>query len=128
MSLGLSSSSQRIAAKASSVYQNSRVDLVDAVNNEVVDLDAMEETELPEAMKTMTEQQRRGFVKEHAEKRADIQARIKELSKQRETYVAQERKRLAETQDDTLGNAVVQSIREQLGDAGFDVRTGDTAE
>lgn len=128
MSLGLSSSSQRIAAKASSVYQNSRVDLVDAVNDETVDLDAMEEAELPEAMKTMTEQQRRDFVKEHAEKRADIQARIKDLSKQRDAYVAQERKRLAETEDDTLGNAVVQSIREQLGDAGFDVRTDDTAE
>lgn len=126
--LGLSSSSQRIAAKASSVYQNSRVDLVDAVNDEAVDLDAMEEAELPEAMKTMTEQQRRDFVKEHAEKRAEIQARIKDLSKQRDTYVAQERKRLAETEDDTLGNAVVQSIREQLGDAGFDVRTDDTAE
>ncbi|MCH7510833.1 MAG: hypothetical protein IIB19_00540 [Chloroflexi bacterium] len=120
MSLGLSSNSQRIAAKASSVYRNSRVDLVDAVNDDVVDIDALEEAELPEAMQTMTDQQRRDFVKEHAQKRAEVQTRIKELSKQRETYVAQERKRLAETQDDTLGNAVVRSIREQLAEAGFD--------
>ncbi len=128
MSLGLSSSSQRIAAKASGVYQNSRGDLVDAVVNEVVKLDEVKEADLPEPMRAMSKTEREHYLQEHSEKRTEIQAKIKELSRQREDYVAQERRRLAESGDDTLGDAVVKSVRQQLLTAGFDVETQEQAE
>lgn len=44
------------------------------------------------------------------------------MSAERDAHLAQERVKLAETGAQTLGGAVVRSVREQLESAGFDVK------
>ncbi len=128
MSYGQGNMALRVASKSSSVYSNTRTDLVDAFASEAVALDKVEEADLPEAMKGMTVEEREQHVQEQSAKRAKVQAKIQTLTAERESYVAAERKRMAEDGDDTLGDVIVQSVREQLDNAGFDERTSDTAE
>ncbi len=129
MSLGRGNLAKRAASKSSAVYSNTRSDLVDAVSNEAVVLGEVEEAELPDAMKDMTDEQREHYVQEQSVKRAEIQAKIQALTGEREKYVAAERRRLADTgQDETLGAVIVRSVQEQLDEAGFDARAEDSAQ
>ncbi len=127
-SYGLASLAKRAQSKSSAVYSNSRSDLVDAVASESVALDEVKEADLPEPMKTMTQEQREHYVQEQSVKRTEVQTKIQALTAERESYVVTERKRLAEDGDNTLGDVIVRSVREQLDDAGFDVQTNDAAE
>lgn len=120
-SYGSANMAQRASSKASGVYSNTSTDLVDAVNNDAVELDKLSNADLPEAMRDLNTEERAAYVQEQTEKRAEIRARIRELTAERDAYVATERRRLAEHGGDTLGDAVVQSVREQLDGAGFDV-------
>lgn len=120
MSLGQGNLAQRVASKASGVYVNSRRDLVDAVANEVVRIDEVSDEELPEAMKPMSGDERMAYVREQSARRAEVRMKIQSLTTERGAYVAKERKRLAGDNTDTLGDVIVQSIREQLKDAGFE--------
>lgn len=121
-SFGLSNMAQRAASKSSSVYSNTTTDLVDAVGKEAVELDTLSKADLPEAMREMNEAERVAYVQQKASERAAIQARIRELNAERDAYVAKARMKLTESGGDTLGDAVVQSVREQLNGAGFDVK------
>jgi len=105
----------RAAAKAGGQYRNAGWDLVDAVAEEKVDLAKVEAEDLPEAMRDMDAAQREAYVKEMAEKRADIQKKIKELTAARNEHVAAERARLAEESGEAdLGEAMRTAVREQL--------------
>lgn len=119
---------KRAASKSSSVYNNSRNDLVDAVKNDVVSLDKVPEAELPQAMKPMSEEERVAYVDEQTAKRAEVQAKIRELTAEREKFVAKERQRLATSGEATLGDVIVKSVREQLDDAGFETGSVGRAE
>lgn len=122
-SYGSGNVAQRVYSKASSVYSNTTTDLVDAVNSDSVDLESVKEADLPEAMREMSVEERAAYVQEQAEKRAAIQAKIRALTAEREAYLAKERVKLAASvSNDTLGDAVVRSVREQLDSAGFDVK------
>ncbi len=121
-SFGSSNMAQRASSKASGVYSNARNDLVDAVSDDAVELDKLTDADLPEAMKGMSEEERSAYVAEESAKRADVRARILGLTAERDAYVAMERKRVAEMGDDTLGDAVVASVRQQLDNAGFEVK------
>jgi von Willebrand factor type A domain len=128
-SYGLSSMAQRASSKASGVYNNSGNDLVDAVRDGAVNLAEVKDADLPEAMRDMTEEERASYVSEQTEKRAGIREKIKRLTAERDAYVAAERQRMAtEGVDDTLGDAVVRSVRQQLEASGYDVRDSGVAE
>lgn len=128
MSFGSANVAQRVASKASSVYSKSSTDLVDAADHGAVDLAKLKVADLPEAMREMNEQERAAYIQEQAAKRAAIQARVRVLTAERDAYLTQERVKLARTGGDTLGDAVVRSVREQLGVAGFDVNAGGAPE
>ncbi|MEZ6193206.1 MAG: vWA domain-containing protein [Phycisphaerales bacterium] len=122
-SYGSANAAQRVYSKASSVYSNTATDLVDAVNSDSVDLESVNDADLPEAMRDMNVEERAAYVQEQAEKRAEIQSQIRALTAEREAYLAKERVKLAASGgDDTLGDAIVRSVREQLDSAGFDVK------
>ena len=123
---GSSNAAQRVSSKASGVYNNARNDLVDAVNDKVIELDKLTDADLPEAMKGMTKEERDAYVTEQAEKRAGVRSRILALTAERDTYVAKERQRRVEAGDDTLADAVVVSVRQQLDKAGFEVKGGES--
>jgi von Willebrand factor type A domain-containing protein len=123
-SMGRGNLVKRAASKSSSVYNNSRNDLVDAVKNEAVSLSEVDDEDLPEAMKGMTEAERASYLKEQTDKRAEVQAKIQALTAERGKFVAAERKRMAQDGDETLGDVIVRSVREQLNDAGFEAGSG----
>ena len=122
-SFGRSTAAQRVASKASSVYSNAKYDLVDAVEEQEVELADLKTTALPEAMKDMNLEERKAYVQEQAARRAEIQKQINELVADRDQYVAEKRRALVDGSGEaTLGDAVVSSVREQLNQAGFEVK------
>lgn len=125
-SYGSANAAQRVSSKASGVYSNTSTDLVDAVNSNTVELDKLKDADLPEAMRDMSGEERVAYVQEQAAKRTEIQAQIRALTAERDAYLAKER--INQAGGDTLGDAVVRSVREQLDGAGFDVKTGGTPE
>ena len=110
---------QRSMAKASAHYRNPKWDLVDAMNTGKMKLAQVKDDDLPEAMKGMTLQERETYIKSQATKRAELKARIQKLSAQRKTYVAAERKKLAESGHNTLDEAIINSVNDQAARKGF---------
>ncbi|MFM7181991.1 MAG: vWA domain-containing protein [Verrucomicrobiales bacterium] len=104
---------QRVAAKSSANYHNSNWDLVDASKEKDFDLAKVPVEELPDEMKKMTPEERANHIKAKTEERAKLQSRILELNKERDAFVADKRKEMAEAGHDTLDAAVVKAVREQ---------------
>ena len=110
---------KRVISKASSLYRNNSWDLVDAVEDGEVDLDSIEEEKLPEPMKKMDKETQRAFVQDKAQKRKEIAAEIKLLSKQRETYVAEQTARAAAPAVRTMNEAMTSAIERQSRSKGY---------
>ena len=104
---------QRAKSKATAFYNNAKWDLVDAVEAGEADLDEMEPEALPEEMQAMAPEARKAFVDEKAKERAELKAKIIELSSQRDAYVAEQRTAQAEESADTLNEALTESVRKQ---------------
>lgn len=103
----------RVASKASSLYTNSSWDLVDAVKEGEVDLDEVKKEDLPEQLQGLSEAEQKSKLEKVAKDRLEIQIKIKELSEQREQYVAAERQKLADSDGTALDEAIRKSVREQ---------------
>ncbi|MGB1242839.1 MAG: vWA domain-containing protein [Chitinophagales bacterium] len=112
-SYGFANSAQRVVSKASSAYKNSDWDLIDAVEEESVEVGDLETESLPEEMKKMDKDQRKVFVETKAKERKEVQAKIKELSKKRREFEATERAKNATEGESTLDDAMIGTIREQ---------------
>jgi len=106
-------------AKASAQYRNAGWDLVDAVAECEVRLEELKDEDLPEVMRAMSIEERRAYVEANAQKRADIQRKIEELNTARRQFVAETMKKLGESREDTLDNAVIASIRRQAEQKGY---------
>lgn len=102
---------ERATSKAMSFYNNAKWDLVDGVEAGEAELDELELEALPEEMQAMAPEGRKAFVEEKAKERADLKAKIVELSRQRDAYVAEQRKAQAEESTDTLNEALTESVR-----------------
>jgi hypothetical protein len=108
---------QRAVSKSSFYYDNAGWDLVDAVEAEKVELEKLEEDALPEEMKGMTSQQREQYVKENAEKRKELQHKIKLLNQMRKDYIAAQQKENAAA--NTLGSAIIEAVTAQARERNF---------
>ncbi len=102
---------QRSVAKASANYRNSAWDLVDAAKDKNFEIDKLKTEELPAAMQKMDAGERKAFIEKHAQERAGLQAKINQLNREREQYVAQRMKEVAGT--NTLDAVMVSAVREQ---------------
>jgi hypothetical protein len=109
--LSPSVSADRASAKSSTVYRNSEWDLVDAVRDGKVEVESMEDDELPEELSGMSSAERKTYVSRMQKKREAIQERIRTLSKEREAYIRSKRSESAER--DTFDRAVLKSVRRQ---------------
>src|SRR4030042_10755 len=109
---------QRSVAKASMNYRNDHWDLVDAVQNEKLELSQVKAEELPENMRKMSVEERKAYVQSKQKERADIQTKIKQLNEQRKKYVAAEMNK-QQKEGQTLGSAVIQAVREQAQKRNF---------
>ena len=109
-SLGSGVMAARTASKASIQYKNEAWDLVDAEEEGAINLEEIEEDELPDEMKGMSSEEKKAYVEEKANERNTIQEKINVLTAQRQKYVALERGKL---QDITLDTVIIKAIREQ---------------
>ncbi|MBN2137690.1 MAG: VWA domain-containing protein [Sedimentisphaerales bacterium] len=118
---GLSSEAaiQRSLAKSSSNYRNDHWDLVDALAQDNMKLGQLKEEELPENMRKMSDDERKGYIESKRKERAEIQQKIQELNDKRKTYVAAEMKKQQQKDGVTLGSAILQAVREQANKRNF---------
>jgi hypothetical protein len=119
--MGGGAMASRVASKASKFYSNPSWDLADAVEKGAVDLDELESKALPKEMQKMKPAERKAHVKRNRERRDELRARIRALKTKREAYL--ERTRQSESEGDaSLGEALVETIRDQARDKGYSFR------
>lgn len=102
--------SRQAMKQSATIYGNSGWDLVDAVREETVDLDALGAGALPEHMRAMAPTERRAYIAAEQRRRADLQATLADLDAKRRAYLA---RREAERSgpDPTLGAAIRAALR-----------------
>ncbi len=87
-SYGLANMAERSFCKSSHAYKNPSWDLVDAAkDNEKIVAETRSE-DLPEVMRTMSLDQRKAYIKQKSEERANIQADIQAINEKRLDYIA----------------------------------------
>lgn len=116
--LGQAVLASRAAAKATAQYRNAHWDLVDSVQQGQVALKDVPEAALPAEMKQQSVAEREAFVQGKVRARAEVQARIAEVSAAREKFLRDAREKSANGQQ-SLDEAVLASIRSQAEAKGF---------
>jgi len=110
---------QRQVSKASAQYRNAGWDLVDALSQTGVSLEGIKAEDLPQEMRGMALEEKKAYVKAKTARRAEIQARIQQLDRERRQYVAEQMKKLPESGEDTLDQAIIKVVRTQAAAKGF---------
>lgn len=108
----------RAVTKSKHVYKNTKWDLVDATDDESVSVSEIEEEELPEEMQGMTDVQKENYVKQKKAERDAIKSEIDELGEKREQYIAEEKKKTAET-DNMLDEGMLGAIKKQASSKSY---------
>jgi hypothetical protein len=104
---------KRVKSKAGNLYNNSQWDLVDAVKKDKLQLETLDENALPSDMHGMDQKQRQDYIAEKAEERVRIKQEIADLSKLRNKYVAEQKRKSATAEVATINDALVSSVRKQ---------------
>lgn len=76
-------------------------------------LDDVKDAELPDDLRKLDKAGRKARLDEAARQRPAMQARINALTKEREQFLAEARKRQIGAKDETLDPAIVKAIRDQ---------------
>ena len=108
---------QRAVAKASANYRNASWDLVDAMKENPADVAKLKTEELPAEMQKLSGAERKAYVETKARERAEMQAKINELNREREKFVAARMKEISGT--NTLDAVVISAVREQSAKRNF---------
>jgi len=116
---GLAVAAARAAAKASELYRNVSWDLVDAVREKKVDLEKVKADELPEPMRQMDLSQRKAYLQQQADRRAEVRKQIQALNVQREAYVKQQMAKQGLTGAKAFDAALRAAVRAQAAAKGF---------
>lgn len=113
---GNSSSSiaaDRAAFKASGAYRTKN-DLIDALADKKIKLEQLSEEEMPEELKKLDKKEREELITKKSKDREEIQKKIRELTKKRDKFVADARKKEAKgAKPTTFDSALIKSIRKQ---------------
>jgi hypothetical protein len=109
----------RSISKSNAFYCNDAWDLVDAIKNGKCNLDEVKDDDLPAEFRKLDKAARKAKVDEAGKQREAIQAKILTLNKQRDEFLAVERKKQAGTKADTLDQAIVKAIRDQAAQHHF---------
>ncbi|MFC1852327.1 hypothetical protein ACFL27_19185 [candidate division CSSED10-310 bacterium] len=107
---GVGVMAQRAVAKASKQYKNEAWDLVDAEKEGSINVEELDEAELPAEMQKMTPKERKQHIEKMAKEREELQKKINKLNEERRKYVAEQRKN---SPDNTLDAAIIQAVQEQ---------------
>lgn len=99
----------RTVSKSSHLYKNSGWDLVDAVEMETVDIDAIQAHQLPEELKGKSKKEIEAYIAKKQKERDVINTEIQALNKKRRAYIAEQQK----TKTNGLENAMINAIKTQ---------------
>lgn len=117
----MDSKSQRIVAKASKNYSNASWDIVDAVQENTVDVTKLEENQLPDQLKGKTDEEKIKFVEAKKSEREKYQSEIQKLASERQKFIDEEMKKRSEKGvEDDFGTSVNESIRSTALKAGYE--------
>ena len=95
-------------------------ELLDSLQQGKVKLESLKKEQLPKQWQALDAAGLKAEIGKKQKERAELQARIQQLSKQREDYIAQERKRPAEKgKSDSFDTKVAQTIRDQAARKGI---------
>lgn len=111
--MSLSMLAKRAKSKVSSVYEASSWDMVDALESENFKVESVDEKNLPEPLVGKSKEEKLQYLQEKKQEREEIKQEIKKLSEERDIYVAEERKKLAQKEGDTVNDVLITSIKEQ---------------
>lgn len=107
----VSAQAERAVNKAVNSFQYDG-DLLQDIENDAVKLKDVKREDLPEELKNLSPEDRKKEVEKRLAERAEIRKEIMELSRQRDAFVAAERKKLGEQSG--FDAAVTQALSEQL--------------
>ena len=109
----------RSQSKASAMYSNAGWDLVDGLRDGTITWDKVDEGNLSDEMRAMSQKEREAFVGQKRVERERIQKHIRELSSERQAFVSKKRREMADSGKSTLDTAMIEMIREQAGSKGY---------
>lgn len=113
--------SSRANYKASANYKNSNWDLVDAFAEEEERV-IREKKTLPDSLASLSDDQLKAKIIKLGQERSDLQARIRELTREREIFIAKARQEQPGEHENTLGAKITISVRNRLVREGFKIR------
>jgi hypothetical protein len=114
---GKANMANRVVAKSSHVYKNSAWDLVDASEEQAVELSEVEEAYLPQEMKGMSTADKEKYIEKKKAEREEIQKEIQALNVKRSAYMANKQKE--QKTEGMLDNAIISSIQKQANSKSF---------
>ncbi|WP_343636805.1 hypothetical protein [Fluviicola sp.] len=121
-SKGYAVMSERAEAKSKSNYKNASWDLVDGVDQGQVKLDSIRPEDLPAELKGKSKEEQKKYIDDKKAERVKYQNKIGELSKKREEYIAEETKKINESNaQKDLGSAIIESLVATAQKTGFTV-------
>lgn len=100
---------KRAVSKSSRLYKNSSWDLVDAIEEEAVDVENIAVDELPSELKGKSKEEIKVYVEGKKSERERIQKEIQEYNIKREAYIAKNQKQ----EKGELENAMLNAIKKQ---------------
>jgi len=102
---------QRTITKSQKQYANSEWDLVDAVKEKEIDINNIDEKDLPEEMRKMSKEDRKKYIENMIKKREEIQKKILELNDKRNNYLIERKKQ--DSKNESLDSAIIKIIKDQ---------------
>lgn len=117
--LNEAAAAQRCVTKGSALYSCSGWDLVDASKDAAFKLEDVKTENLPEAMRSMTLEERKAHIAAAATRRSELQKSINDLGEKRRAFVIEEEKKQAVEGGKSFDAAIRTAIRAQASGKGF---------
>ncbi|MGI9544865.1 MAG: vWA domain-containing protein [Cyclobacteriaceae bacterium] len=102
---------KRAISKSKHVYKNESWDLVDASKKEGFDIEKIEKDDLPDEMRSMNLEEKKGYLSSKETERKKLQEEIQQLGLERKKYVKNVQDSLS--QDNQLEEAILNSVKSQ---------------
>lgn len=117
LSMGKSSMINRSLTKSKKIYKNTSWDLVDAVEEESIEVEKIKKDDLPDEMKNMTKEEKKEFVTKMKKTRDNLNKQLEKLEKERRSFIFEEQKK--KSKENTLDTVIINTIREQVSKKNF---------
>ena len=95
--------------------------MLDFVEESPAGLAKLQKSDLPSELKELTLTEQKAYIEKKREERTELQNRINTLNKEREAYIAQQKK-VQSSKPSTLDQAITKTIHRQVQQSGYSVQ------